>query len=193
MELFKSSYYWLDLLVGFGSPILLYVLVRKNVVGRRDWKLFWIGAAIGLSWELPIFMLSALSSYPVIIWLRPLPLNWVIFMICHTLWDGAIFLVGVWLVQFCCKRPILTQFRWPELLIMVIWGQISAFLVEFSSVTNDAWVYVEGYWWNPTAFRVGPHPITIIIQIAWFFAPILFYFAALKISSKGSGLKPMLY
>ena len=193
MELFKSSYYWLDLLVGYGSPILLYALVRKNIVGRRDWKLFWIGAAIGLSWEIPIFMLSALSSHSVIIWLRPLPLNWVIFMICHTLWDGAIFLVGVWLVQLCCKRPILTQFRWPELIVMVIWGQISAFLVEFSSVTNDAWVYVEGYWWNPTAFRVGPHPITIIIQIAWFFAPILFYFAALKISSKGSDLKPMLY
>lgn len=73
---------------------------------------------------------------------------------------------------------------------MVIWGQVSAFLVEFSSITNDAWVYVEDYWWNPTLFHIGPHPITLLMQPIWLIAPVIFYFITLKLSSSDSGLKP---
>jgi len=163
---------------------MLFFLYRRKRIDVGDWKLFWAGAVIGLSWEIPIFMLSALSSLPIIIWVREFPMHWVVFMISHTLWDGGIFLVGVWLVKGICHRPALTGFRWSELTIMVLWGQISAFLVEFSSVTNDAWVYVEGYWWNPTIITVNQHPMTVLIQPVWFFAPIVFYFISLKVYGK---------
>ncbi len=178
-QLFKNAYYWLDLLVGFGFPALLFVFYRLGKAGRRDWRLFCVGAAIGLTWEAPIFALSALSQTPIVHWARPFPMHWTIFMISHTLWDGAIFVAGVWLAALFCKKPILERFRWRELLVMIAWGQVSAFLVEFSSVTNDAWVYVEGYWWNPVLFRVGEHPITLMMQPIWLAAPILFYIIAL--------------
>ena len=58
------------------------------------------------------------------------------------------------------------------------------FLVEFSSVSNDAWIYVEGHWWNPTLFYVGGDPITALIQIVWLAAVLVFYFAAIKAAAK---------
>lgn len=182
MDLFKSSYYWLDLLVGFGSPLLLFACYRLNRISRRDWRLFWIGAAIGLSWEIPIFLMSKISTLPIIHHITEPPVHYLILMICHTLWDGAFFLVGAWLAVFIRRRPILVKFNWVELAIMVAWGQISAFLVEFSSIINDAWIYHEGYWWNPSILTFNDRPITLMIQVVWFFAPILFYFIALKIA-----------
>ena len=181
METIKAAYYYLDLLVGFGSPILLYFLVRFGRVKPRDWRLFWLGALIGLTWEIPIFLMSKLSAMPVIFWIREPPVHYVFLMICHTLWDGAIFVVGVWLAVLLCKnRTVLSRFSWAELSVMVLWGQISAFLVEFSSISSEAWEYFQGYWWNPTVLVINGRPITLIIQIAWFFAPIAFYLIALK-------------
>ncbi len=180
MQLFQSSYYWLDLLVGYGFPAILFVFYLRGRVGQRDWRLFWIGALIGLFWEVPIFALSAMSKAPIVAWVREFPMHWTVFMVSHTLWDGAIFLVGVWFVALICRPPVLARFRLSELAVMIAWGQASALLVELSSITNDAWVYVEGYWWNPTLFYVGAHPITLMMQPIWFVAPILFYFISLR-------------
>lgn len=187
MELFQSSYYWLDLLVGYGSPVVLYVLYRRKLVAARDWRLFWLGALIGLTWEIPIFMLSAHAILPIVTWIRPFPTNYAIFMISHTLWDGAIFVVGVWLVAWLCKGPILARFAWAELVVLLIWGQVSAFLVEFSSISNDGWMYVQGYWWNPTVLWIDGRPINLLIQIVWLAAPILFYLIALKMNLSDPG------
>ena len=179
-ELFKNSYYWLDLLVGFGSPILLFTLYRLKKVDRLDWRLFWLGAFIGLFWEIPIFVLSGESSLPIVTWPRPFPFHYSVFMISHTLWDGAIFVVGIWVVKLLCPSPIFAKFNWKELAILIAWGQITAFLVEFSSVMNDGWIYVKGYWWNPVMIYVNAHPIPIMMQVLWFIAPVAFYFVALK-------------
>ena len=101
-------------------------------------------------------------------------------MVSHTLWDGAIFLVGVWLVRLFCRPPILEGFHWAQLALLVAWGQVTAFLVEFSSGLNGGWVFVEGYLWNPTLFRIGDHPITLLMQLTWFFASIAFYLVAIR-------------
>lgn len=180
MELFKSSYYWLDLLVAYGGPFLLYLFYRKGKISRRDWRLFWYGVLIGLIWEIPIFLLSRFSSYAIISWIRELPIHHLLFLVGHSLWDGLLFVSGVWLVGLLLRPPLLTRFRWSELLILVLWGEVTAFLVEFSSITNDAWVWVEGHWWNPTLWSVGGHPITLAMQAIWFIAMIAFYFIALK-------------
>ena len=181
LSILKNAYYWLDLLVGYGFPAVLFIFYLRGKASRRDWRLFGIGALIGLAWEVPIFALSALSQAPIVHWVRPFPTHWTIFMIAHTLWDGAIFLVGVWLAALICKRPVLERFRWCELIVMIAWGQISAFLVEFSSVTNEAWIYVEGYRWNPSFFHIGDYPVTLMIQLVWLVAPVLFYFISLKL------------
>ena len=184
-----SAYYCLDLLVGFGSPVLLYLLCRRGTVGRADWRLFWLGAAIGLSWEIPIFLLSKLGPVRIIFWVTPPPVNFLVLMVSHTLWDGALFLTGVWLVRRCCAAPVLTRFSWVELAVLVAWGQLTALAVELSSITADAWVYVEGYRWNPTLFRVDGDPITLLMQPIWLVATVVFYAAALRMSDVSFGPK----
>lgn len=185
-ELFMASYYWLDLLVGFGSPLLLYLLVRYKIVPGRDWRLFWLGALIGLTWEAPFFLLSRLSAYPVVEWIREPPVHYLIYLVGHTLWDGALFLTGVWLVRIICKAPVMTEFRWLELATLLFWGQLTAILVEYSAVSNEAWSFIDSYWFNPTMIQLEAGAITWMMQVIWLPACILFYFIALKVKVFGS-------
>ena len=179
-DLFQNSYYWIDLLIGFGSPVLIYILCRSGKIAGRNWRLFWLGALIGASWEIPIFMLSKLTSFPIVAWIREFPIHYSFFMVSHTLWDGALFLAGVWLVALAGRPPTLTRFRWSELGVLTVWGQVSAFLVEFSSVYNEAWTFIAGYWWNPTLLAVGHHQITLMMQLIWFVAIVGFYLIAIS-------------
>ena len=179
-DFFCASYYWFDLLIGLGCPLVLFGLRRLEWLDRRAWRLFWFGAFLGLFWELPVFMLSKIGSYPIITWDRELPVHFSVFLLAHTLWDGGLFLIGVWLVRRLCRPPALTRFRWAELVVLIAWGQISSVAVEVSSVLNDGWVYVTGYWWNPTLLTLQGHPLTLWPQIPWLLAPIVFYRAAIK-------------
>jgi len=185
-DLFMASYCWLDLLVGFGSPILLIVLIRFNMRPARDWRLFGLGALIGLTWEAPMFLLSKLTEYPVVAWMREPPVHYLIYLVSHTFWDGAIFLVGVWAVTLVCAKPVLTRFSWKELGILLLWGQATAILVEYSAVSNQAWHFIEGYWFNPTMLQLEQGPITWMMQVIFVPATLLFYFVALKVKVFGA-------
>ncbi len=79
-----------------------------------------------------------------------------------------------------CAPPVLAGFRWRELAILVVWGQLSALAVEVGSVLNQGWVYSGGYAWNPVLFHVDGHPITVVPQIIWLAAPVVYYLCALK-------------
>ncbi|MCB9487712.1 MAG: hypothetical protein H6684_03150 [Deltaproteobacteria bacterium] len=171
----------MDLLIGYGFPVGLIALYAFKKIPAKILKLFGLGALIGLTWEVPIFVLSARTSMPVIVWVRELPAHYLVFMIGHTLWDGAIFLVGALLAGVVGKKRFLQGFQWGELAVLAAWGQVTALLVELSSVTNRAWVYVEGYWWNPTFARVGDYPLTLLMQVVWFVAPVVFYLAAIRL------------
>ena len=93
-----------------------------------------------------------------------------------------------WLECFLLKQfavnPVLSIFAGCEFGLFIFWGQITAFFVEFSSVLNNAWVYVEGYWWNPTFMYISERPLTIFIQIIWLFASALFYWIAIRLKSE---------
>ncbi|NOY90146.1 MAG: hypothetical protein GXP55_02975 [Deltaproteobacteria bacterium] len=169
-------YYSLDLLVGFGCPFVIYALYRAGKLEKLIWSLFWAGAAIGLIWEIPIFVLSAeTSEWATIHWVRPLPLHYSIFLVSHTLWDGALFLVGVWLAQRFCDESWWTRFSGRALIIMLVWGQLSELLVEISSTSNDGWAFVRDHAWNPTLFECNHQPITLFPQLVWLAAPVLYY------------------
>jgi hypothetical protein len=180
-------YYLLDLLVGFGSPLLVYALYRSGKVERLIWRLFWAGAAIGLTWEIPIFVLSAeTTEWATIEWVQPLPLHYSVFLLSHTLWDGALFLVGVWLAQRFCDEAWWTRFDAKALGVMLVWGQLSELLVEVSSTSNDGWAFITGYAWNPTLFERNGHAITLFPQLVWLAAPMLYYAVLLALARRES-------
>ncbi len=184
-ELFTQAYYPLDLLIGYGAPLLVTALFRTGRISRFTWELFWLGCAIGLTWEIPMFVLSAEDTgMAVLRWERALPLPYGVFLVSHTLWDGGLFLVGVQLIRKLCKAPHFRAFSGRELAVLMVWGQLSELAVELSSTFNDGWVFLEGYWWSPTLFRVGDHPITLMPQLVWFAAPIAFYLAALRLRAR---------
>ncbi len=181
----KDYFYLIDLGIGYSIPVFVYVLYQLRIVTKVTWQLFWIGAAIGLLWEVPIFVLSAEATpYPIVEWIQPLPFHYLIFMLCHTIWDGGLFLAGILLVRMLCSPPWFERFSFGELLMFLCYGQVSALLVELSSTFNDGWVYLHGYWWNPTLFLFNGHPITLLPQFVWFLAPVLFYLCVLEAQTR---------
>ena len=187
MEIFREAYYYLDLLVGYSSPFLFYFLFKTGRIKIFVWHFFWIGVLVGLTWEIPIFVLSGEStSLPLVTWIRPLIAHYSVFMISHSLWDGLLFVIGVWLVHGSCRKPVFQRFRWPELAVLLIWGQVSELLVEISSTLNDGWAFVE-YGWNPVIFHCNGHNITWLMQIIWAAASVVYYLLILKLRPKYNG------
>ncbi len=115
--------------------------------------------------------------------IRPYPLHYLIYMISHTLWDGALFLIGYWIVLLIYKSPHFEKFNLKELMVLIIYGQIQEILVEIGAVSNLAWTFIV-YWWNPALFYVNGYPITLYPQICWLYGTFLFYFLLLKMKSK---------
>lgn len=176
-------FYILDLLIGFGSAVVLLLLLKIGIIRKYIWNLYLLGALIGLLWEIPIFVLSeGKTGTPLIVWKNPLPANIIIFIIAHTLWDGMLFLLGVWLIFKINPNTKLNRFNRTELLVFIIWGEVSALMVEVSSTMNNAWSYLE-YSWNPVLFKVKGQNITALPQLIWFFAPVLFYCIMSRIRS----------
>jgi hypothetical protein len=44
--------------------------------------------------------------------------------IAHSLGDGVIFSIGVWLVRDLCPSPHFVKFDFKEFMIMFVWGQL---------------------------------------------------------------------
>lgn len=182
VEWFRSAYYPLDLAIGFSSPVLFFLLYRTGRIERFTWQAFWVGGLVGLTWEIPIFVLSGeATSVPLVTWVRPLIAHYAVFMVSHSLWDGLLFVIGLWLVKAACRKPVLRAFRWSEMLVLLAWGQVSELLVELSSTMNDGWVFVA-YPWNPALFQCNGHDITLLMQAVWAVAPIAYYLIVLRLN-----------
>jgi len=180
--LLKTCFWWLDLAIALGVTAFA-VLCR----GARPWgpfvhRLFWLGVLVGLTWEVPIFLSAVFADRPVITLLSQPPIPPLGLIVAHSLWDGGLFLAGVALVWAACPRPVLAAFRWRELGVLLLWGQLSEFAVEIGGVTNDAWTYAGDIPWNPVLFHVAGHPITLMPQLIWFAAPIVYYLIALRVA-----------
>jgi len=180
--LLKICFWWLDLAIAVG-------VTAFAVLGRQRWasgpfvhRLFWLGVAVGLTWEVPIFLSAVFAEHPVITLLSAPPVPPLALIVAHSLWDGGLFLAGVALIWAACPRPVLVAFRWRELAVLLLWGQVSELAVEIGGVTNDAWTYAGDIAWNPVLFHVAGHPITLVPQLIWFAAPIVYYLIAIRIA-----------
>jgi hypothetical protein len=147
-------------------------------------QLFWLGVVIGLTWEVPLFLSMIFASDPIVGFIREPPLHPIVFMFAHAFWDGGLFLLGLAFIRALCADPVLARFRWPEIAVFILWGQVSALAVEVSSVLNQAWVYHGAHPWNPVLFQVAGHPITLVPQLIWLAAPVAYYLGALRITRR---------
>ena len=179
-----TLYYIADVVIALAFPLFFYVNHRTGRFRPRIWKLYWIGCAIGLTWEIPMFLSGPeFQTEPFIYLVNDFPLHPVFHPVLHTLWDGGLFLIGYWFTLQLCKSPILQSFRWRELGVMVLWGQLSELAVEVSATSVGAWTFAEKSY-NPTLFPLGDRVITAIPQSIWLVAPVVFYLMALGLATR---------
>ena len=181
IELFRSNFYWIDFFIGGMTPLVIYYLYKSGRVERYVWTLFWVGFAIGLTWEVPMQVLNELvEGHAVHTYVRPAPAHFSIIIFMHSCWDGGLFLLGVLLARLVCGGPVLERFKWCELGVMVLWGQASSLWVELTAIFGEAWSYLPRTW-NPSLFMWSGKHITLMIQLIWLVAPIVFYLIALRL------------
>ncbi|TFG08672.1 MAG: hypothetical protein EU539_01665 [Promethearchaeota archaeon] len=175
----------------FGVFICLTVLLlyKFNFIDKFIWYLYWIGFAIGLCWEVPLSIADDYSPYPPVTYLTPAPLpapfSTMAIMISASLWDGGLFLLGILFVKLICPSPHFTKSNKYELGVLIAYGQISELLVELISMSGGGWEY-NVYWWNPLLFTINGNNITFLPQLIWLVAPIVYYFAIIKLKPRFS-------
>ena len=54
----------IDLIVGFSPPAYVHLRHRSRPDAARVIRLFWLGVAIGLAWEVPLFLSASRRSTP---------------------------------------------------------------------------------------------------------------------------------
>ena len=156
---------------------------KNNLISSAYYKLFWIGCFIGATWEFTFLFLGDEVLYPVKIW--PYGLSGWPRKFSHSIWDGGIFMLGIYFCQKYLKGPLFQSFNKNELLIMLSWGIFQELLVEYL-FNGRVWIY-EPLPWNPIIIPPLPGSAylspgyTLIPQAVWVIAPIVFYFLCLKI------------
>ena len=160
-------------LSGIAICIIIFALYKINYINKFTWLLFWVGFLLGLVWEIPLSIINAPS---------PLSIETFILMITATIWDGGLFLLGYWFVIKICRSPHFYKFSIKDLSLLLIYGQISSLIVEILAVMSGGWEY-EVAPWNPLLFTFMGGNITLLPQLIWFFAPILFYIIGIRLKS----------
>lgn len=130
------GYYVADLLVALAVVVLM---LRARRTRPELARMLLLGTLIGLVWELPVFGLSAWTNTPIIEWATPLPLPTVVFLLAHSVWDGALLTMGWLLARALTGEPAGAL----GLTVQVLWGQLTALAVELSAILAGTWSYVD--------------------------------------------------
>jgi len=181
MELLYRNFFLIDFAIGAAIPLSVIALHAAKKISSFTWKLFWIGTIIGLTWEISLSTLDGLGIVNIFNFITPPPVHFIFIIISHSFWDGGIFLTGVGLVKILCREPRFEKFRPGELSVLLLWGQAQEMAVELLSTGSGGWEYIPS-WWNPSLFLFNGRHITLVPQIIWLAAPVLFYYAALRIN-----------
>ena len=180
MDLFSANQMmWAAFIIGNSAPIIFSILYYFGFISKM-FQLFIIGILIGFLWEIP-FGLAGDSFHLILInWPIDIPLAR---NITYSFIDSLIFLIGVFLARLVLKDfNFLYQFNCKALAIMVFWGSFSEFLIDLNG-NGKLWLFIEN-WYNPVFISIKNNDLTIIPQLIWLFAPILYYLAILKCAKK---------
>lgn len=180
-----SAEWMLRIDVGISLAVLTWVFVERarGRLGDDTWILYWSGVAIGMVWELAFYLSGPrYSSDPAYQLFAPFPIHPHLQPVLHSVWDGALFMIGLWLVRKVCRPPHLLRFRIQELFVMLLWGQAQELAVELLATSSGAWSFTPRSY-NPVLFEHGIGQITLIPQLIWLVAPCVFYGAALRVRS----------
>jgi hypothetical protein len=184
LDAIRNNFYLFDFIIAAAVLLTVVFLRVSGRLSRFHWILFWVGAILGLTWELGCNINMLLSeAYPVARFITPPPVHFGFVVAAHSLWDGGLFLAGVWLVQKLCSPPWFEHFRMRELLVLIVWGQTQELAVELLSTYSSAWEWIV-YWWNPSLFVFNGHPITLFPQLIWLAAVLVFYPIAVMVKRK---------
>jgi hypothetical protein len=168
---------WIALIVGSSSPIIFFLLYQLGYVSKKIITLFIIGICVGLSWEIP-FALAGDSFHLILVdWPIDLPL---VRNINYAFLDGLIFLIGIFFCNKILKSDnYLYMFNSKALAIMIIWGSVSEFLIDLNC-NGKLWLFLDN-WYNPVFISINGNNLTLLPQLIWLVAPIVYYFAVLKV------------
>ena len=171
---------WVAFVIGHTAPLVFIALQYFKYISREIFSLYFLGVLVGLTWEI-LFSLAGKSFHLILIdWPIDLPL---VRNIAYSFIDGLIFIIGVYLSQIFLKsRDFLYKFNLNALLIMILWGSFSEFLVDLNG-NGKLWLFIDN-WYNPVFITINGNGLTIIPQLIWFVAPIVYYFSILKCLSK---------
>jgi len=166
------------LVIGF------YFAYKNNRISSEYYTLFWIGCLIGSTWEFTFLFLGPEFLHSVKDW--PYGLGGWPRKLSHSIWDGGLFMLGIYFCERFLPDPLFRSFNKKELGIMLSWGIFQELLVEYL-FNGRVWIY-EPLPWNPIIIPVlpGSAPLspgyTMIPQAVWVIAPILFYLICLRIT-----------
>jgi len=118
---------------------------KSGKLSTYYYKLFWIGCLIGSTWEFTFLFLGPEFLHSVKEW--PFGLGGWPRKLSHSIWDGGLFMVGVYFCLKYLQGPHFYRFSWNALGIMLSWGIFQELLVEYL-FNGRVWVY-EPLSWNP--------------------------------------------
>ena len=173
-----------DFTVATALVIGFYFAYNNNSISSEYYTLFWIGCLIGSAWEFTFLFLGPEFLHSVKEW--PYGLGGWPRKLSHSIWDGGLFMVGIYFCKRYLPSPLFKSFNKKELGIMLSWGIFQELLVEYL-FNGRVWIY-EPLPWNPIIIPVlpGSAPLspgyTLIPQAVWVIAPLLFYLICLRIT-----------
>ncbi len=180
MDMLHRYFYCIDFTVGATFPTAVVILYLLKRIPPFTWRMFWAGTAIGLLWEVPFSTLDGLGIVNIFAFATPPPAHFAAIIVSHSFWDGGLFLAGLALVHLVSRGPVFGSFSARELAVLMAWGQIQELGVELLSTGSGGWEYVPAAW-NPSLFMFNGRHITLLPQLIWLAAPVLFYLVALRV------------
>jgi hypothetical protein len=166
-----------DITLGLSIPLVTaFLYLTGRILRKHVWMMAW-GFTVGATWEFSFYFLGDTIHTMRTEW--PLPIITLHFL--HTCWDAWLFIIGYWLCQAILKTPdCCTRFRWTELAIMMLWGSTQEFIVELLG-NGVIWEY-QVHSWNPVWITIGEQDYTILPQLIWLVAPIIYYLGFIRIN-----------
>ncbi len=156
---------------------LFHWLHRTGKIPLSYLYAFWAGTLIGSTWEFTFLFLGPEFLHGAVEW--PWGLDGWPRKVSHSIWDGAIFMFGVYLCHRWLDGDLFRGFDRKELGIMSGWGIFQELLVEYL-FNGRVWIY-EPLSWNPVIIPTipGSAPMspgyTLIPQAVWVVAPVVFF------------------